>query len=483
MPIPPHGPTVLYATSEMVPLVKTGGLADVAGSLPAALVELGCNVTVVLPHYRELVHDVAPRTIRTAHLHGHAIEIRETTTRHQQRVWLVACDELFDRPGTPYQSPDGHDWRDNAERFALFARAIAWLATEPANADDRADIVHLNDWPTGLAAALLARERAAPPSVFSIHNLAYQGIFDHTTFMRLGLPAELWSMDALEFHGAMSFIKAGIAFADRVTTVSPSYAEEIQTPEFGHGLDGLIRHRGGALRGILNGIDQSVWNPATDRHLRARYSVDDLPRKQINKRALQATLRLTASDAPLFGVVSRLAQQKGIDLIVAIADELLGLPAQLVVLGSGDPDLEGALTSLAQRHPDRCAFTRGFDEALAHQIEAGVDIFLMPSRYEPCGLNQMYSQRYGTVPVVRRTGGLIDSVQPAHGRRGTGFLFDAATPAALLDAARAAVAAFRKRLVWQSLQRNGMQQDFSWQRSATQYRRLYRELVQTDALR
>ena len=323
---------------------------------------------------------------------------------------------------------------------------------------------------------------AAPPSVFSIHNLAYQGIFDHATFMRLGLPAELWSMEAVEFHGAMSFLKAGIAFADRITTVSPSYAQEIQTAEFGHGLEGLIQHRADVLTGILNGIDVNVWDPATDPHLRARYSATELPRKQINKRALQATLRLSASDVPLLGVVSRLAHQKGIDLIVAAAEQLLALPTQIAVLGSGDAALERALTDLSKHHSDRFAFARGMDEALAHQIEAGADIFLMPSRYEPCGLNQMYSQRYGTVPVVRRTGGLMDTVQPVHGRRGTGFLFDAATPAALLEAVHEAVSAYRNWHVWPALQYNGMQQDFSWRRSATQYLQLYRQMLETDSL-
>jgi starch synthase len=473
-----HGPKVLYAASEMAPLVKTGGLAEVAGSLPAALNELGCDVRVVLPYYSDLVlHGATPRPLQKVHIRGHNIEILETTALHDQRVWLVKCPELFARDGNPYLGPDGRDWPDNAERFALFAETIAWLAVESVEAGYHADIVHLNDWQTALTAALLHQRPDSPATVFSIHNLAYQGIFDHATFMRLRLPAELWSMQGLEFHGAMSFIKAGITFADRITTVSPTYAREIQTEEHGHGLDGLIRHRAADLRGILNGIDTTVWNPATDLFLRARYTANELARKLINKRAIQATLGLTASDVPLLGVVSRLAHQKGIDLILTLLDSLIALPAQIAVLGTGDAAIERALHDAARRHPGRVAFAPRLDESLAHQIEAGADIFMMPSRFEPCGLNQMYSQLYGTVPVVRRTGGLADTVMPVSGRSGTGFLFDDATPEALLAAVKRAVATFRYRHTWQAIQRNGMSQVFSWRRSAAQYLRLYEELL------
>ncbi len=472
---------MLYATSEMAPLIKTGGLADVAGSLPAALHELGCDVRVVLPYYGDLAGRVDARALQTTRLHGLAVDILETIAPQGQRVWLVACPEMFGRSGNPYVGPDGRDWPDNADRFALFCAAIAWLGTTTVDPHFRADIVHLNDWHTALAAALMSPDPDRPGSVFSIHNLSYQGIFDYATFVRIGLPADLWSMQGIEFHGSMSFIKAGITFSDRITTVSPTYAREIQTPEYGCGLDGLIRHRAGDLRGILNGVDTTLWNPATDRFLDAHYTSRELAGKLSTKRAIQKSLGLAASDVPLLGVVSRLAQQKGIDLILAAIDALVALPAQLAVLGTGDAEIASGLRAAAGRYPGRVAFAPRLDEALAHQIEAGADIFLMPSRFEPCGLNQMYSQIYGTVPVVRRTGGLVDTVIPVDGRSGTGFLFDDATPEALLDATQRAVTTFRDRAVWRAIQRNGMRQIFSWQHSAAQYLRVYEELMNQRA--
>ncbi len=456
----------------MAPLIKTGGLADVAGSLPLALQSLHCDVRVALPFYGELADRVQTvRSIARMHLQNRDIEVFDATAPQGQRVWLVACPELFGRNGNPYIDASGSDWPDNAERFALFSRAVAWLATHPNDTDFRPNVVHLNDWQTGLVAPLLSRETNAPPTLFSIHNLAYQGLYDRATFDQLGLPTDLWSIDGLEFHGSMAFIKGGIAFADRITTVSPTYATEIQTLEYGYGLDGLIRHRASVLRGILNGIDTSVWNPTVDPLLRARYTVTNLERKLINKRAVQAQLGLDPSDAPLLGVVSRLAHQKGIDLILALVDALVSLPAQLAVLGSGDPSIEQLLRVASAQHPGRVAFHSGHDESMAHLIEAGADIFLMPSRFEPCGLNQMYSQAYGTIPVVRKTGGLIDTVQPVSGRSGTGFLFGPATPEALLGAVRNAVAASRNRHTWRAIQRNGMAQDFSWRSSAAAARR------------
>ena len=468
----------------MAPLVKTGGLADVAGSLTSALVSLGCDVRVVLPFYGDLAQQLPDaRSIARMQLHDRNVEIVEATAAQGQRLWLVACPPLFGRSGNPYVDVDGTDWPDNAERFALLSRAVVWLATHPVETDFRADIVHLNDWQTGLAAALLAREPSPPSTVFTIHNLAYQGVFDRATFDRLGLPPDLWSIEGLEFHGSMAFIKGGIAFADRITTVSPSYAAEIQTAEYGQGLDGLIRHRVSVLRGIVNGIDTSVWNPTTDPLLRARYTATNLDRKLVNKRAVQAQLGLDPSDVPLLGVVSRLAHQKGIDLILSLVDALVSLPAQLAVLGSGDPAIERSLRNASAQHPGRVAFLSGHDETMAHLIEAGADIFLMPSRFEPCGLNQMYSQAYGTVPVVRRTGGLIDTVEPVSGRSGTGFLFGPATPDALLEAVRNAVAASRNRHAWRAIQRNGMARDFSWDKSAQQYLELYGELAASRAPR
>jgi starch synthase len=471
---------VLYAASEMTPLIKTGGLADVAASLPRALHAAGCDVRVVLPHYGALKAVAASHPIARTRILDRDVAVNETTTPDGQRVWLVACPELFDRPGNPYTQPDGTDWPDNAERFALFARTIAWLSTA-ADTGFKPTIVHLNDWQTGLAAALLKGHPGAPPTVFTIHNLAFQGIFDHAAFLRLQLPAHLWSVEILEYFGAMSFIKAGIACADCITTVSPTYACEIQTEAYGCGLDGLLRHRATALHGILNGIDTAVWNPATDPLLPARYTVTSIARKQTSKRALQTRLGLAAQDAPLLGVVSRLTPQKGIDLILTVLDAIVALPAQIAVLGRGEAGIEAALHAASERHPGRVAYVARYDEAMAHLIEAGADIFLMPSRFEPCGLNQMYSLAYGTIPVVRRTGGLADTVTPAEQDAGNGFVFDEATPEALLHAIRSAVTAYHDPRTWQTLQRNAMTCNFSGQRSAEAYLHIYRALRATPA--
>jgi starch synthase len=468
----------------MTPLIKTGGLADVSGSLTSALRSLGCAVRVVLPFYGDLADRVeSPRSIAMTRLHNRDVEVFECAAPGGQQVWLVACPELFGRGGGPYVDSDGRDWPDNADRFALFSRAIAWLAAHPVTTDFRADVVHLNDWQTALAAALLAREPQAPATLFCIHNLAYRGIYDRAAFDRLGLAADLWSIDGLEFHGSMAFIKGGIAFADGVATVSPTYAAEIQTPEYGEGLDGLLRHRSSVLRGIVNGIDSTIWNPAIDPLLRARYTAKTVERKSINKRAIQAQMGLDATDAPLLGVVSRLAPQKGIDLIVGLANALVSLPAQLVVLGAGDPTVEQALRAASARFPGRIAFQLGHDESLAHLIEAGADIFLMPSRFEPCGLNQMYSQAYGTVPVARKTGGLLDTIRQVSGRAGTGFLFGPPTQEALLDAIKSAVATLQNRRTWRAIQRNGMAQDFSWHNRASQYLDAYRAVIASASAR
>ena len=359
----------------------------------------------MLPYYGDLAGRVDVRVLQTTQLHGFALDILETIAPQGQRVWLVACPEMFGRAGNPYVGPDGRDWPDNAERFALFAAAIAWLGTARVDPHFRADIVHLNDWHTALAAALSSRSPDRPGSVFSIHNLSYQGIFDYATFVRIGLPAHLWSMQGLEFHGSMSFIKAGIAFADRITTVSPTCAREIQTAEYGCGLDGLIRHRAGDLRGILNGVDTTLWNPATDRFLDAHYTSSELAGK----------LHRQARHSKIVGAYGerRSATRRRESSCAAeghrpdtCGDRRFGRAAR-AARGARYRRCRDRI-GVARLPPDetgRVAFAPRLDEALAHQIEAGADIFLMPSRFEPCGLNQMYSQIYGTVPVVRRTGG------------------------------------------------------------------------------
>lgn len=473
---------VLFATTEFAPLVKSGGLADVSAALPSALAAEGCRVGLVLPGYPAALQN-AGQTRALMELRALEVPVRILEGRFGRLpVYLVACEPLFGRAGGPYGDPDGQDFPDNALRFAVFGRAIASLVACGARVGCHADVVHLNDWPTALAAGWAAALPRRPGIVFSIHNLVYQGLFPGSEFFRLNLPRDWWTPDRLEFFGRLSFIKAGLVFADRITTVSPGYAAEIHHPDHGAGLDGLVRHLSGKLTGILNGIDHEVWNPATDPHLVAGYDAGTLEPKARNKRALRAELELEQDHpGPLLGFVGRLVPQKGIDLIIEAADALTALPAQLAVLGVGEPYYERALTTLAERHRGRIAFVRRSDESLAHRIEAGADMFLMPSRFEPCGLNQMYSLRYGTVPVVRRTGGLADTVQPvtgAHVGDGTGFLFDDPTPEALVGTLRAALDLYHQPGVWQRIQHNGMTRDFSWQQSARRYLALYRSALQ-----
>lgn len=477
--------SVLFITSEAYPLVKTGGLADVSGSLPAALQALDHPVRVLLPAYRS-VRDVAAaagmRELARLTVNGEAVRLVETQLPDSGvPVWLVDCPSYFDRPGNPYHDADGEPWPDNAERFGLLCRVAAEIACDRAGLGWRPDIVHCNDWQSGLVPALLLRENERPTSVFTIHNLAYQGVFDYEAFGTTGLPSSFFSPDGLEFHGGMSFIKGGIVYADRVTTVSPNYAREIQTKAFGHGLDGLLRHRSDRLSGILNGIDSRVWNPAGDPNLAQPYSSRDLDRKRVNKGRLQLALGLEPTDEmPLVGFIGRLVEQKGIDLLLEVLPDLLAAPAQMAVLGSGLADYERSLRAMAADHSDRLSVTLGYDEPLAHQIEAGADIFAMPSRFEPCGLNQMYSLRYGTVPVVHATGGLADTVVDTGAESladgsANGFTFTEPSAAKLADALQRTIDAWHDRPLWRRLQHNGMRRDFSWHRSALAYQELYQE--------
>jgi len=480
---------ILFATSEVAPLAKTGGLADVAAALPKALQHAGCDVRIVVPGYADLLRRIdATVVIHRGEAAGVGFEVLEATTGDLPRLWIVRCPALFDRPGNPYLGPDGYDWPDNAERFALFGRAIAQLATR-TTAGFRADLLHLNDWQTGLAGALLRDTPDRPATVFTIHNLHFQGLFDYDWLARLGLPPELGTFETLEFHGRISFIKGGLVFADAITTVSPGYAREIQTPEFGAGLDGLLRHRAGDLTGILNGIDTDIWSPARDPLIPARYDTASLERKRDNKRALQAALQLPVSQAPLLGMVTRLTEQKGIDLVLAALPALREFGVQLAVLGSGSAHLEEALTAAAAAHPGQVAFRNGYDESLAHLIEAGADLFLMPSRFEPCGLNQMYSMAYGTPPVVHRTGGLGDTVNDAGpvdsaadaAVNGTGFVFERAAPDDLIAAVRRALDWWRQPARFRALQVQAMTRDFSWARSSRAYLDLYARVMRQRA--
>ena len=480
---------ILFASSEAHPLIKTGGLADVSGALPRALRNAGQDIRLVLPAYRQARRNAGPlrevARLTPPGTGGPVTLLYGRLPGSRVPLYLVDAPDCFDRDGGPYSAPEGHDWPDNAARFALFARAVCGLARDRAGLDWQPDLVHCNDWQTGLVPALLSLEENRPATLFTIHNLAYQGLFPHAEFQRLDLPMEWWSLHALEFHGQMSFIKGGLVFADRINTVSPTYAREIRTPGFGCGLDGLLRARASVLSGILNGVDYATWNPGTDRLIERRYTARNLDGKRDNKRALLHAFGLPDDDgALLFGHVGRLVDQKGIDLVLALIPQLVQRPLRLVILGTGDPGLEQALREAARRHPDRIGVHIGYSEARSHLLEAGSDAFLMPSRFEPCGLNQLYSLRYGTPPVVHRTGGLADSVVDATPERladgsATGFVFDAPRPESLLAAMDRALALFADGAAWRRLMRQGMQADFSWKRSAAEYLELYHRTLET----
>lgn len=477
-------PRILMAASEMTPFAATGGLGDVLGALPPALAALGVQVHVVLPAYRTPAIAAAGGVAHTTLLVPHGDRLREAglrTLRHRDvAVSFVVADEYFDRQGL-YGDHAG-DFGDNAARFTFFAQAVTALV---ARLDPPPDVVHCHDWQAALVPALLrtaADQRLARiPTAFTIHNLGYQGVFPPNVWPLTGLDRRYFASSHLEFHGQVNLMKAGLVFADALTTVSPRYAQEIQTPEHGHGLDGVLRERHAVLRGILNGIDDRRWNPARDPHLAATYSAADLAGKAACKEALQRAYGLPVNPhVPLIGMVTRLAEQKGLDILMGALPALLGLDLQLAILGSGDTRYERWLGEAAGGAPTRLAVRLAFDEALSHQVEAGADMFLMPSRYEPCGLNQMYSLRYGTVPIVRATGGLDDTIDDvdATPARGTGFKFTEYSPDALAGAVRRALAAYADRATWERVMREGMRRDHSWQRAAGSYLELYRSLRQ-----
>jgi starch synthase len=487
---------VLFVTAEIAPLVKTGGLGDVSAALPLALRRMGVDVRVLVPGYPAVLAAVGVREkpATTIGVLASAGVTRIVPAQLPNGVPLLVVDHpwLFERPGGPYQDPSGMDWVDNAHRFGLFSKVAAMLAADASLLGWQPDILHCNDWHAGLAPAYLrevAPSQDACATVLTVHNLAYQGIFPREWAKRLELSPSIFTPSGLEFHGSISFMKGGLQFADAITTVSPTYAREIQAGPFGFGLDGVLRARRDALVGILNGIDTDEWDPAHDPLIVQHYDAQNLAGKPVNREALQARLGLPEmGPAPLFGVVSRFVEQKGIDLVADIAERLVELPAQLVVLGTGDTALEQRFGRLAARHPQRIAVQIGFDTVLAHQIEAGVDAFLMPSRFEPCGMNQMYSQRYGTPPIVRATGGLADTVvdcNPATLADGTasGFVFDAASADALLATAQRAAATFAAEGDWHALQQNGMARDFSWAHAARLHADVYANVARREARR
>jgi starch synthase len=470
---------ILFVASEGLPYSKTGGLADVIGGLPKALRELKHEVVVLLPRYRgtkmqstlisSLTLPVGDRLRFPA--------IGEDVPLDGVRYLFVDDDEYFDRPGI-YGDKTG-DYADNAERYAEFSR----VAIEVAKRIWLPDVIHCHDWQTALVPVLLRTQHALDPTVRSIpvvltiHNLAYQGVFPRAALRKIGIPDNLFSIDGMEFYGKVNFLKGGLLYADYLTTVSRRYAKEIQTAEYGCGLEGVISRRADRLVGILNGVDYGAWNPETDKLIGHHYSVTELEGKQGCKTDLLAEMKLGAEnlDRPLIGIVSRFVDQKGFDLISDIATEILAEDVALVALGTGEVKYEHLFKDLAAKYPERVSARIGYDEALAHKIEAGADMFLMPSRFEPCGLNQIYSLKYGTPPIVRATGGLDDTVQNYSSRsaNGTGFKFEAYEPQDLLAAIRAALKTYRDQKAWRGLQANGMAKDFSWRSSAEAYVTLY----------
>jgi starch synthase len=475
---------ILFVTPEIYPLVKTGGLADISGALPLALLKLGLDVRVLVPGYPPILEklpDATPLADVSALVgeSGGARLLGATMPGSTLPLLVLDCPMLFARPGGPYLAPDGRDWEDNVLRFGLLGRVGALLASGNSPLPWLPDIVHCNDWQSGLIPALLHySDKPHAKTVMSIHNLMFQGNFGREWVTHLGLPSSAFDVNGVEFYGHFSFLKAGLYFADQITTVSRTYADEIQTPDFGYGMDGLLKWRRGVLHGIVNGIGED-WRSDSDPYLHACYGRQSLRAKAVNKRALQAEMNLAEeAAAPLLCMVSRLTRQKGIDLLLDCMPDLVQAGAQIAVLGSGERQYEKRLADLARRYPGRIGISIGHNEGLAHRLIAGGDMFLMPSRFEPCGLAQMYAMNYGTPPVARRTGGLSDTIVDTteaalHDGIATGFLFDGQSSASLMYAMRRALACYETKDVWRSIQTNGMKRDFSWNSAAQSYMEVY----------
>jgi starch synthase len=477
---------ILFATSEISPLIKTGGLADVSGALPAALRAIGVDVRVLVPGYNQVIEQLTqPRIVAALEdLPGFPLaRLLSGTTANGVPLLVLDCPLLYRREGSPYQTAQGQDWADNAMRFGMLSKVAAVLGSDASPLEWHPELVHCNDWQTGLTPAYLHFAPGAVPSIMAIHNLAFQGIFPAGTVQELHLPASCYSINGVEFYGNMSFLKAGLFYADHITTVSPNYAAEIQQDELGFGMQGLLTTRHDNLTGILNGIDTDEWNPANDPYLAKSYSGANMAGKAANKKALQRKMGLSIEpDTPLLGVVSRFTEQKGLDLLLEIAPLLSELPVQLAMLGSGDAEMQKTARDLSHLYHGKIGVHIGFSEELSHQIEAGADIFVMPSRFEPCGLNQLYSQRYGTPPIVHATGGLADSVvdcTPKTIKDGSasGFSFIGMTAENLYATIQRAVDLYHDRLKWKKLCNNCMSKDFSWKSSAEAYREIYLKVL------
>lgn len=485
---------VLFVSSEVFPLIKTGGLADVSGSLPSALQKLSVDIRILLPGYTPVLNQLTNLQPIASFHHLPIVQDVElllgTIPESQVKVMVIKSAILYERGGGPYADANGQEWQDNPLRFGVLSKVASLLSSSQTPlADWQPDIVHCNDWQAGLTPAYMKLVENSPAkSIISVHNMAFQGCYSADWVSALGLPDSGFSIEGFEYYDQLSFLKAGIYYADAISTVSPNYAKEIQTEEFGFGLQGLLATRGSEIKGILNGIEPDDWNPETDTHLIKNYSLSELAGKSQVKKALQKKSGLNIdANAPLLGVVSRLTHQKGLDMLLLIAQDLLDAGCQLALLGSGESTLESAFRGLAVNNPGKASVTIGYNEPLSHQIMAGSDMFIMPSRFEPCGLNQLYGLAYGTPPIVNATGGLADSVTditPASikNKTATGFVMEKTSSDALLACIQRALEIFRNDTkTWHQIQKNGMSKNLSWDNSALEYRDLYQSLVKTTA--
>jgi starch synthase len=467
--------------------VKTGGLGDVSAALPAALRdELGIDARVLLPGYTQVLDAApSPREIARVTVLGRAVRLLESKLATGVPLIIVDAPTLFARNGGPYQDASGDDWNDNALRFGVLSRVAALLGNDHSPIEWRPDVVHCNDWPTALAPLYLRFARGArAASLITIHNLAFQGIFSFDQVKPLELPPESVGLEGAEFYGKVSYLKGAIVYSDAINTVSPTYAREIQTRELGFGLDGVLKRRANDLFGVLNGVDTATWDPHADPLIPSRYDVDTLDRKLGNKRALKQRVGLAgAHEVPLGAIVSRLTHQKGIDILAEAIPRLVALPMQLAVVGAGDRALVEQLREAQKQFPEQVGVYIGFEEQAAHLVEAGGDMFLMPSRFEPCGMNQMYSQRYGTPPIANATGGLIDTIvdeRASHPSAATGFLLDELSAAGLVEGVQRAVDAYRDPDHWRRIQGNGMAKNFGWGAAARAYSVIYDRIRSTS---
>jgi len=480
---------ITFAASECVPFSKTGGLADVVGALPKALASLGHDVSVFLPRYKQTKLPQATTVLSSVTIpfadQYRFCSVLEAPWQGGVKYYFIDYPQYFDRDAL-YGTPEG-DYPDNAERFALYSRAVI----EASKVLGVPDIFHCHDWQSALIPVFLRTVYAADPAlrtvstVFTIHNMGYQGLFPPEILSLLQLPEELFSIEQMEFYGKLNFLKGALVFSDYITTVSKKYSQEIQTPEYGFGLDGVLRERANTVAGILNGVDYNEWSPENDKFIITKYTPELLDAKAGCKKDMLTEFGIGNGDAklPTIGIVSRFAAQKGFDLIAEVADKLAREPIVVVVLGSGDKEYEELFRRLQTEFPKKFAVKVAYDNAIAHKIEAGADMFLMPSRYEPCGLNQIYSLKYGTVPIVRATGGLDDTIEPydPYTGQGTGFKFTEYSGDALLQTLKAALTAFKNKTAWQKLMRNGMAKDFSWNSSAREYVRVFDKVRQAKA--